>query len=99
MKGIILCVALLVHFGALAASAQGVGAIGGTVTDASGGVMPGVNVSLLSEGVTGGTQQTITDSTGRVSVSCGSCRAPTASRPSSPDSGRRRAKTSSSTPM
>src|SRR5687768_17655084 len=51
MKRIILCVAVLVHFGALAAFAQGVGAISGTVTDSSGAVMPGVTVSLVSPGV------------------------------------------------
>jgi hypothetical protein len=64
MKRVLFCVVLLVHFGALAASAQGVGAISGTVTDESGGVMPGANVTLLSEGVAGGSQQVITDSRG-----------------------------------
>jgi hypothetical protein len=64
MKRIIFCVALLVHFGALAAAAQGVGAISGTVADESGGVMPGANVSLLSEGVAGGSQQAVSDSRG-----------------------------------
>jgi hypothetical protein len=64
MKRVLFCVALLVHLGALAAAAQGVGAIGGTVTDESGGVMPGANVTLLSEGVAGGSQQMITDSRG-----------------------------------
>ena len=44
MKRIILCVAVLVHFGAPAAFAQGVGAIGGTIVDSSGAVLPGVNV-------------------------------------------------------
>ena len=68
MKRIILCVAVFVHFGALAAFAQGVGAISGTVSDESGGVMPGANVSLISEGVAGGAQQAVTDSRGRLSV-------------------------------
>jgi hypothetical protein len=64
MKSIIVWVALWIHVGALAAYAQGVGAIGGTVTDQSGGVMPGVSVSLLSEGVAGGAQQVVTDTRG-----------------------------------
>jgi hypothetical protein len=64
MKRVFFGVALLVHFGALAAYAQGVGAISGTVTDESGGVLPGVNVTLLSEGVAGGAQQASTDARG-----------------------------------
>src|SRR5947207_8343207 len=46
------------------ASAQGVGAIGGTVLDTSGAVLPGVNVSLLNPGLIGGTQTTVTDERG-----------------------------------
>ena len=64
MKRIILCVAVLVHLAAPAAFAQGVGAIGGTISDSSGAVLPGVNVSLVSPGVIGGNQQTVTDERG-----------------------------------
>ena len=49
----------------LPAIAQGVGAIGGTVTDTSGGVMPGVTVALASaQGTIGGNQQAISDARG-----------------------------------
>ena len=44
--------------------AQGVGAIGGMVTDSSGGVLPGVTVALSNPGVIGGNQQTVTDARG-----------------------------------
>src|SRR4030095_5034795 len=46
--------------------AQGVGAIGGTVTDSSGAVLPGVNLSLSTAqgGTLGGTQETISDARG-----------------------------------
>jgi hypothetical protein len=46
--------------------AQGVGAIGGTVTDSSGAVLPGVNLSLTSAqgGTLGGSQETISDTRG-----------------------------------
>ena len=43
---------------------QGVGALGGTVTDSSGAVLPGVTMSLLNPGTIGGTQQTVTDERG-----------------------------------
>jgi hypothetical protein len=43
---------------------QGVGAIGGTVQDATGGALPGVIVGLSNPGVIGGTQQTVTDERG-----------------------------------
>src|SRR6185436_1040545 len=48
------------------AFAQGVGAIGGTVTDSSGAVLPGVNLSLTSAqgGTLGGTQETVSDARG-----------------------------------
>src|SRR5439155_6482845 len=46
------------------ALAQGVGALGGTVADTSGAVLPGVTVSLLNPGLIGGTQQTVTDERG-----------------------------------
>ena len=44
--------------------AQGVGAIGGTVMDASGAVLPGVTVTLSAPGVIGGNQTTVTDAQG-----------------------------------
>jgi hypothetical protein len=47
------------------ASAQGVGGIGGTVTDASGAVLPGVTVTLSNPlGSLGGNQTTVTDDRG-----------------------------------
>src|SRR5262245_53076954 len=46
------------------ALAQGVGAIGGTVTDESGAVLPGTTVTLSSPGVIGGSQDTVTDGRG-----------------------------------
>src|SRR5713226_761763 len=47
------------------ATAQGVGAIGGNVTDASGGVLPGVTVTLNNaQGSVGGRQVTSTDERG-----------------------------------
>src|SRR5499427_4691726 len=47
------------------AMAQGVGAIGGTVTDASGAVMPGVTVTLSNpRGSIGGNQEAFTDARG-----------------------------------
>src|SRR5215207_11422027 len=50
---------------AAAAAAQGVGAIGGTVTDASGAVMPGVTVALSNpRGSIGGNQETVSDARG-----------------------------------
>jgi hypothetical protein len=48
----------------LPAAAQGVGAIGGTVADASGAALPGVTVALASPGVIGGAQDTVTDGRG-----------------------------------
>jgi hypothetical protein len=49
----------------LAVSAQGVGAIGGIVTDESGAVLPGATVTLSSSGLIGGNQVTISDSQGK----------------------------------
>jgi hypothetical protein len=52
-------------FHAVAASAQGVGAIAGSVTDASGGVLPGATVTLTSaQGTVGGNQEVQTDERG-----------------------------------
>jgi Carboxypeptidase regulatory-like domain len=46
------------------ALAQGVGAIGGTVTDESGAVLPGATVTLSNPGVIGGNQSTVSDGQG-----------------------------------
>src|SRR5258708_11100677 len=47
------------------AAAQGVGAIGGTVVDGSGGALPGVTVALSSaEGTVGGSREAVTDERG-----------------------------------
>jgi hypothetical protein len=48
----------------LTALAQGVGGISGTVTDASGAVLPGVTLTLLSPGVIGSGQTTVSDGQG-----------------------------------
>ena len=52
--------------GAANALAQGVGAIGGSVTDSSGAVLPGVTLTLSSAqgGTLGGSQETISDERG-----------------------------------
>src|SRR5882672_4452680 len=44
--------------------AQGVGAIGGTITDSSGAVLPGASVTLSNPGTIGGNQETVTDGRG-----------------------------------
>ncbi|MGE3512320.1 MAG: carboxypeptidase-like regulatory domain-containing protein, partial [Vicinamibacterales bacterium] len=46
------------------AGAQGVGGIGGSITDESGAALPGVTVALANPGVIGGDQQTVTDARG-----------------------------------
>jgi len=53
-------------YSATPAMAQGVGAIGGTVADASGAVLPGVNLTLTSSqgGTLGGSQETVSDARG-----------------------------------
>ena len=56
--------ATLVVLAASSARAQGVGAIGGTVVDASGAVLPGVTVTLSNPGTIGGSQETISDERG-----------------------------------
>src|SRR5439155_19632260 len=49
----------------LPAMAQGVGAIGGTISDPSGAVLPGVTVTLSNpRGTIGGNQETVTDARG-----------------------------------
>ena len=45
-------------------AAQGVGAIGGTIVDESGAVLPGVTMTLTSPGTIGGNQTTTTDARG-----------------------------------
>ena len=50
---------------ALPSGAQGVGAIGGTVMDPSGAVLPGASVTLANaQGTVGGSQETVTDARG-----------------------------------
>ena len=46
------------------AAAQGVGAIGGTIADASSGMLPGVTVTLTNPGTIGGNQSTVSDERG-----------------------------------
>ncbi len=55
----LLCVSV-----ATVASAQGVGAIRGTVQDSSGAVLPGVTVALSNPGTIGANQQAVTDQRG-----------------------------------
>ena len=65
----IVTVLLLSAYPTLSALAQGVGAIGGTIADASGGVLPGVTVTLSSaEGTVGGNREAVTDERGSVPV-------------------------------
>ena len=45
-------------------AAQGVGAIGGAIADASGGVLPGVTVTLANPGTIGGNQSAVSDEWG-----------------------------------
>ena len=59
-----LAAACSVGLSASAAAQFGVGAIGGTVTDPSGGVLPGVTVTLSNPGVIGGDQSTTSDANG-----------------------------------
>ena len=44
--------------------AQSVGAISGTIQDATGAVIPGANVTLSNPGTIGGNQQAVTDERG-----------------------------------
>jgi Carboxypeptidase regulatory-like domain len=65
LVGRAMCAALLLAFAARPATAQGVGAIGGTITDSSGAVLPGVTVSLSNpRGSIGGNQTGVTDERG-----------------------------------
>src|SRR5580765_2407904 len=57
--GLLLCLGV-----ARPAVAQGVGAIGGIVTDESGAVLPGATVYLVAPGVIGGNQNTVSDGQG-----------------------------------
>ena len=45
-------------------AAQGVGEIGGSVSDITGAALPGATVALVNPGVIGGEQETITDARG-----------------------------------
>ena len=49
---------------ALSVAAQGFGAIGGSVLDEAGFVLPGVTVALSNPGVIGGNQETVSDARG-----------------------------------
>jgi carboxypeptidase family protein len=63
----IILVAAACAIGLLSSPAEaqfGVGSIGGTVTDESGGVLPGVTVTLSNPGVIGGEQSTVSDANG-----------------------------------
>lgn len=60
----VIFVALVTLGLALPAAAQGVGTISGTVVDSSGGVLPGVTVTLSSPGVIGGDQSAVTGAGG-----------------------------------
>jgi hypothetical protein len=64
LRPVVFAVAVFV-FCVATASAQGVGAIAGSVTDASGGVLPGATVTLASaQGTVGGNQEVLTDERG-----------------------------------
>ena len=60
-RPLLLLLVCLMGFASPAAAQFGVGSISGTVTDGSGGVLPGVTVTLSNPGVIGGDQTTITD--------------------------------------
>ena len=64
LAGAIVAAVLMSAGLASSAAAQGVGAIGGTVSDSSGAALPGVTVSLSNPGVIGGDQSTVTDERG-----------------------------------
>ena len=66
VRGVVFVWALLILLaGTVPAMAQGVGSIGGTVADSSGGVLPGVNVTLTAAaGGVGSGQTTVTNDQG-----------------------------------
>jgi hypothetical protein len=59
-----LCVLACCAGVALPAAAQGVGAIGGTIVDQSGAVLPGVTLTLVNAGIIGGNQSAVSDGRG-----------------------------------
>jgi Carboxypeptidase regulatory-like domain/TonB dependent receptor-like, beta-barrel len=61
VRPLLYLMACLMGFASPAAAQFGVGSIGGTVTDGSGGVLPGVTVTLSNPGVIGGEQTAVTD--------------------------------------
>lgn len=61
---LLLAAACVVGLSTSAAAQFGVGAIGGNVTDASGGVLPGATLTLSNPGVIGGDQSTVSDANG-----------------------------------
>jgi hypothetical protein len=63
LRGTLFILLLVSSGGSVLAQLQ-VGTINGTITDGTGAVIPGVDVSLSSVGVIGGTQQVITDERG-----------------------------------
>src|SRR5688572_26803551 len=66
-KAFVRTIAAIMLFGSslsLPAAAQSVGAIGGTVTDSSGAVLPGATMVLSNPGVIGGAQETVSDGRG-----------------------------------
>jgi hypothetical protein len=63
-SGAIVAAVLLSTRLASPAAAQGVGALGGTVSDSSGAALPGVTVSLSNPGVIGGDRSAVTDERG-----------------------------------
>src|SRR5437660_11751714 len=64
IRTLFLAVACSVGVSSSVAAQFGVGTIGGNVTDASGGVLPGVTVTLSNPGVIGGDQSTVSDANG-----------------------------------
>lgn len=69
-RGAVCWLVLLVFAGgATPAMAQGVGSIGGTVADSSGGVLPGATVTLTAAaGGIGSGQTTMTNEQGRINL-------------------------------
>jgi hypothetical protein len=68
VKRVVFILGLTVLFGtalSLPAMAQGVGAIGGTVLDGTGGVLPGATLTLSNPGAIGDNLSTVTDAQGK----------------------------------